>query len=321
MSAYQFPPDPTDVIAKRYMAAVVDFVLESFVWIVAIVLAFALFSHNVTHYGLDRFGTYERYQSTELTGAGWIFFLVIGFAYMISVFVIWRGQTGKSPGTLMFGLVVVSEQGVPLGASRALLRSVAGVVDYVGVCSIPIVGIATSASTTGHRRVGDMAAKSFVVDRQYAAQPVVVPGRSQPYGGYGQPYGQPAAPPYGQPYGQPYGGYGQPYGQPAAPPYGQPAAPFGQPAAPSYPQPATAWTPPPAAGDPAAAPEAAGWGAPGASDGGTIPPAASPAAPAPAPDPTQPQWDAQRNAYIQWDPTGERWVQFDDATQQWRPIS
>ena len=314
MSAYQFPPDPTDVIAKRYMAAVVDFVLESFVWIVAIVVAFALFSHDVTRYGLDRFGTYERYQSTELTGAGWIFFLVIGFAYMISVFVIWRGQTGKSPGTLLFGLVVVGEQGVPLGAGRALLRSVAGVVDYVGICSIPIVGIATSASSKGHRRVGDMAAKSLVIDKQYAGQPVVVPGLNQPASGpYGQPYGG-----YGQPYGQPAAPYGQPaapYGQPAAP-FGQPAAPYGQPAAP-FGQPATAWTPPPTAGDATPAPEPAGWGAPGAGDAGPIPPAA----PAPAPDPTQPQWDAQRNAYIQWDPTGQRWLQFDDATQQWRVIS
>ena len=40
-----------------------------------------------------------------------------------------------------------------------------------------------------------------------------------------------------------------------------------------------------------------------------------------AADPTQPQWDAARNAYIQWDPVGQRWMQFDQATQQWGPIS
>jgi hypothetical protein len=44
-------------------------------------------------------------------------------------------------------------------------------------------------------------------------------------------------------------------------------------------------------------------------------------APELAADPTQPQWDPARNAYIQWDPDGQRWMQYDDATQQWRPIS
>ncbi len=79
----------------------------------------------------NRFGTAGATKSRELTGAGWIFLLFVGLAYMISVFVIWRGQTGKSPGTLMLGLVTVNEHGAPIGVGPALLRSVAGVVDYV----------------------------------------------------------------------------------------------------------------------------------------------------------------------------------------------
>ncbi len=40
VSAYQAPHDPTDVIAKRYVAAVIDFVIELVVWAVAFVIAY-----------------------------------------------------------------------------------------------------------------------------------------------------------------------------------------------------------------------------------------------------------------------------------------
>ena len=49
----------------------------------------------------------------------------------------------------------------------------------------------------------------------------------QPQQPYGQPYGQPQQPGYGQPQ-QPYGQPQQPYGQPQQP-YGQPQQPYGQP--------------------------------------------------------------------------------------------
>ncbi len=237
MSAYQFQPDPTDVITKRYVAAVIDVAMEWIVWIIAFVIAFAVFSHDVIRYDNNGFGTYRAYKSTELTGAGWVFVIVIGLAYMVSVFVIWRGQTGKSPGTLMLGLVTVNEQGAPLGVGRALLRSVAGIVDYIGICSVPIVGIATSASSKGHRRVGDMAAKSLVVDKQYAGQPLYVPALNlaTAAGPYGQAYGQPYGAYPGQPYAQPYGQPGQPVGQPFAQPGQAATDPSASPASPASP--------------------------------------------------------------------------------------
>jgi uncharacterized RDD family membrane protein YckC len=85
---------------------------------------------------------------------------------------------------------------------------------------------------------------------------------------------------------------------------------------------------------PVAAPQA-GWGTPGVpapgmpvsapppmTVGGPPPTSAPAAAPAPgaAADPTQPQWDAARNAYIAWDAKEQVWKQFDDAAQEWRPI-
>ena len=57
----------------------------------------------------------------------------------------------------------------------------------------------------------------------------------------------------------------------------------------------------------------------------TAPMAAPPAAvhepaPAAAPSPTEPQWDAARNAYIQWDAVNSRWMQYDQTAGAWKPI-
>ena len=94
--------------------------------------------------------------------------------YLVGVFVIQRGLTGSTLGTRLLGIVTVGHDGQPIGPVRALWRSVAGIVDYLPCC-VPIVGIVTIFATTGHRRVGDMAAKSLVVERAHLGSPILVP--------------------------------------------------------------------------------------------------------------------------------------------------
>ncbi len=204
--------------------------------------------------------------------------MLVQLAYLIGVFVLQRGITGRTLGMNAFGLVTVNEQGQPLGPGMALVRSLAGIVDYFPCC-FPLVGTITIFTTTGHRRVGDMAAKSFVVARAYAGQPIFVPGLHRPC--LRRESLRPAL-------------------RPAVPPHGQPYAAAHEPSR----------TQPPD---------------PGAARRGRVPRRPPPhrrppgrRRPPPAPvDPTQPQWDPARNAYIQWDPAGQRWMQFDQATQQW----
>ncbi len=100
---------------------------------------------------------------------------LVMLAYLVGVFVIQRGLTGSTLGTRLLGLVTVGHDGRPIGPLRALWRSVAGIVDYIPCC-LPIVGIVTIFATTGHRRVGDMAAKSLVVERAHLGSPILVPG-------------------------------------------------------------------------------------------------------------------------------------------------
>jgi uncharacterized RDD family membrane protein YckC len=100
---------------------------------------------------------------------GWPLVILIASAvtYLIAVFILQRGLTGRTVGSMLFAISVVGEDGRPLGIGRAALRSVAGAVDYLPCC-IPIVGIVTIGATPSHQRVGDLAAGSRVVDARTA---------------------------------------------------------------------------------------------------------------------------------------------------------
>ena len=109
-----------------------------------------------------------------VTGWPMALLLVVWVAYLVGVFVLERGLTGRTVGTMLTGLVVVGADGRPLGPGRAALRSAAGVVDYLPCC-LPVVGVTTMVASAGHRRVGDMAAESFVVTADRFGRPVELP--------------------------------------------------------------------------------------------------------------------------------------------------
>ena len=221
--------------------------------------------------------------------------MLVWLAYMVGVFVLQRGLTGRTIGTMLTGVVVVGPDGRPLGAGKALLRSVAGIVDYLPCC-LPIVGFVTVLVTKGHRRVGDMAADSYVIGAEGFGRPVTLPGPPQP-----------VLPPAPMPDGYP--------AQPPLPPAAQPpVAPAPRPA----PTPQPTFAPPPPA-----MPHVGVRGPfrpPGAPGVGPVPPGGSSQAPTPAPSPsgTEAVWDPARRAYLQWDPARQEWLQFDQATQRWQ---
>ena len=196
VSAYQ-PHDPTDVGLKRMVSAVIDVGI-------AYVIYFALFAvlskPNVVVFNsfsssndCGGAGLCNTVGSRHISGGTAALVWFIFWAYMVGVFVLQRGITGKTLGTMAMGIVTVNGQGRPIGVGYALLRSVAGIVDYIPCC-IPLVGIVTIFASKGHRRVGDMAGQSYVVEKAYAGQPVVIPGSNVGgRGPYAQPYGaQPA---------------------------------------------------------------------------------------------------------------------------------
>jgi uncharacterized RDD family membrane protein YckC len=110
--------------------------------------------------------------------------------------VLLQGVTGWTIGKLVTGIRTVQEDGSVVGIGRAFLRWLLLVVDGQP-CGLPLVGLITAGTSTGHRRVGDMAAKTYVVRASAAGSPIVLPGSAPaPAGGWGAPapWGQSPAP-------------------------------------------------------------------------------------------------------------------------------
>jgi hypothetical protein len=195
--------------------------------------------------------------------------------------VVLQAATGASVGKHVLRLVVVNAEGARAGIGPVIVRSLLLVLDG----GIVLVGLITVLSTRFHRRVGDLAARTFVVARASGGQPVAVAPTAVPYGGavFAAPgpgattgFAAPAAPAVS-------GSFAPGWGVTDAAAAAAPGAPPAPAAAPSV-----AWNTPPGAVMPAAAPPAPAPPASASTPSMSPPPAAlaSSVSPPPAPIPT-----------------------------------
>jgi uncharacterized RDD family membrane protein YckC len=207
--------DPTAVFGRRVLAAVID-------GVVVLVPGGAIASSQMEYITRDRVGAgfndfcddfMEQEGGTCLQLGDRAYFnedevslgnlAFIGLAFLL--FVIIQGLTGWTIGKLVTGLRTVKEDGSVVGIGKAFVRWLLWVVD--GLPCLGLVGGITALTTKGHRRIGDMAAKTFVVQASAAGSPIVVPGlTAAPTGftpttnaGPGVPGGWGAPPPAGAP--------------------------------------------------------------------------------------------------------------------------
>ena len=258
--AYQAPADPTGVMGKRIFAFIIDLAIGMIIS-GAVFFSLADAYENAPNGACDLVELETSVASCFQSG-DMVYVLEDGdnaplagvsLAYGFGVFGLLQGLTGASIGKHMLGLRVVKQDGTLAGVGKCTVRWLLLIVD-VFFCFL--VGLITSLTSKNHRRVGDMAAGTFVIGKQWVGTPIgsgpMPPGYGQPPG-YGPPPGYGAPPGYGPPPGQPpvQGGWAPP---PTQPPPTQPPAQGG-------------WTPPPTqpppAGPPASPPPGeAGWGAP-----------------------------------------------------------
>lgn len=158
--------DPTRVGSKRIVAAMIDIGIEALV----LAVLFLVLAQDYERYSVVS-GTYV--QGRELQGGGAIAVYAFALLYNIGVFLVWRGLTGNTVGTLALRIAVVDEEGRPPGVLRAVVRSGTGAVDYLPCCA-PAVGLITIFTSAAHRRVGDMAAKTYVVDAAVRGERIVI---------------------------------------------------------------------------------------------------------------------------------------------------
>jgi uncharacterized RDD family membrane protein YckC len=108
-----------------------------------------------------------RIGDTVYEAGGGAFLLDLAFVFLY--FGVVAGLTGASLGKLLVGIRVVSEDGSIVGVPRSLLRGLLWFVDIV------IVGLVLALTTRGHRRLGDMAAGTYVVTKHAVGSPIVIP--------------------------------------------------------------------------------------------------------------------------------------------------
>lgn len=96
-----------------------------------------------------------------------------GLAWVLLNSVLLQGATGATVGKFVTGARVVRPDGRPCGAWKALGRTLMLVIDTISLI-LPI-GLWVAMFSRGHRRLGDMAAGTYVVKARYAGQPVVLP--------------------------------------------------------------------------------------------------------------------------------------------------
>lgn len=230
MTAYQpFPTgeqdrDPTAVMGRRILAWVIDLLLFLAVT-VALFAAFAEYVEVPSDLVVDACEVLREEADDEAAGC----MLIGDRAYITSAsetgiqtlasigylifFVVIQGVTGGSPGKLLTGVRVVDASGRRAGVAKSFGRTVLWVIDGAP-WFVPLVGFIVGLTSTGHRRVGDMAAGTYVVRSSHVGKPVTPHGTapegadwttapppqasaSPPPSGYGLPSAPPTAPPPG----------------------------------------------------------------------------------------------------------------------------
>ena len=281
--------DPTAVMGKRIGAYIIDAIIGIVITIVVFFAVADSLDIPIDPCGQDGSPALCFYNDgtvifAEDGDAAAVFAASFGAWFVMHAVI--SSLAGGSPGKLAVGLRVVDQEtGQRASWGKNIARTLLWIVDGQPL-GLPLVGLISGVASKGHRRVGDMVAKTLVVDKNSVGVPPAVAGlTAPPASGYtAAPVGTTPPPPGGGFTPPPPGGGYSP------PPPGTPPAPVGD-----------AISPPDAFAPPVAPP---------------------PAAPQPEPDGVSaPKWDVDRNAYIQWDPELNEWMEFDEAAKQWVPIS
>ena len=171
--------DPTAVVARRGGAWFIDVVLCGLAAAIPLLLLADAYSLDRASGGIEvewhdgDVGVFVRdtaivLRQTELA-------IILG-ALLVAVLlfvVILPGRRGWTPGHLAADLRIVRRDGTRTGIFRALVRTVAWVIDILP--GVPLVAYGSARLTRRHQRVGDLLARTYVVDKRAAGRPVDQP--------------------------------------------------------------------------------------------------------------------------------------------------
>jgi uncharacterized RDD family membrane protein YckC len=195
MSAYPTVTDPTAVVGRRFGAYLVDgLVVAAIFWGLFFATAGIILyevpsncrqieatpgelsSSEVCTDDFDAFRfprTDDSYSAATYRPIAWAIGGGAALFYVVVVEWFVQGLTGATLGKAIFGIRTVNEGGQAPGIGKQFIRGVLWIVD--GLCN-GLVALVTILASKGHRRVGDMAAQTFVVKSGFKGAPIVVPG-------------------------------------------------------------------------------------------------------------------------------------------------
>jgi uncharacterized RDD family membrane protein YckC len=179
------PADPTRVLGRRYGAFFIDVVITLAVFVLAF-LPFATtrsVPETLRLPGCHR-SSFDSAQvqcddrvvlqlGDTVYDADLLPTALITLAFVVVYFAVLQGVTGATLGKRAAGIRVVRPDGSTVGVGRSFVRWLLFVVD--GPLTFYLCGIITTAATRGHRRLGDMAAQTYVVSRHAAGRPIEIP--------------------------------------------------------------------------------------------------------------------------------------------------
>jgi len=168
--------DPTAVVARRGGAWFIDVVLCGLAAAVPTLLLADAYALDRAGGGLELewhegdVGVFVRDTAIVLRQTELAIILGALLAAVLLLVVILPGRRGGTPGHLAADLRIVRGDGSRAGIFRALVRTVAWVIDILP--GLPLVAYGSARLTRRHQRVGDLLARTYVVDKRAAGRPV-----------------------------------------------------------------------------------------------------------------------------------------------------
>jgi uncharacterized RDD family membrane protein YckC len=164
-------PDETRVVLRRCVAWLLDLLSLALVLIVVVwVTGDVKRVPNCDTIPAGR-ACFAYNDNALLVNSNALVWFFLSLVLMVAlVFILPQAVAGATAGKTAMGIRVVRRDGSPPGGLRSTIRVVAWVVD--GIMLLLPVALWSALVTPGHRRVGDLAAGTFVVRRRAVGQPV-----------------------------------------------------------------------------------------------------------------------------------------------------
>jgi uncharacterized RDD family membrane protein YckC len=161
------PDKPTRVVGQRVGALLLDLIPQ---YGFAAIL-FALMAEHRPGIGTGSGQpTHLTINDHSIVGGGKVtLFLVLWLAFSFVYNACLEGTKGWTPGKLVLGIRVVDAGGQVPGVGKAAVRWVFWFVDAIFFW---VVAFVTALATRDNQRVGDLVAKTYVVRKDAAGQPV-----------------------------------------------------------------------------------------------------------------------------------------------------